>query len=216
MGMLTTRRRVMGKNKPYDAEVEYIEFYKSNKPQKFPYITLNHKITDILTEFYIDVAITDKSETNYILSNQYDINHRLFRFIYRDDTKGFELKYNSPAVGQQPSPWDIKEGAINRLHIAWNYIEDLDTGNKADGYQSNTDFTNDYPIRLGGSYYSADFGGYFRLYSLKVLHDGELLYDLIPVRKDKTGYLYNRITGELMGNEREDSEKEFGFGPDIN
>lgn len=34
--------------------------------------------------------------------------------------------------------------------------------------------------------------------SFTILKNGKLLYDMIPVRRDDTGYMYNKVTGQFM------------------
>lgn len=50
-----------------------------------------------------------------------------------------------------------------------------------------------------------------KLYSLKITVDNSLVRDFIPVRVEQTGYLYDRVSGELFGN---DGTGSFTLGPD--
>lgn len=51
-----------------------------------------------------------------------------------------------------------------------------------------------------------------RLYYLKVFDGDTAIFDFIPVRKNGLGYLYDRVNGELFGNNGSGS---FTLGPDI-
>ena len=50
-----------------------------------------------------------------------------------------------------------------------------------------------------------------RLYSCKIWVDGVLLRDMIPVRLGQVGYLYDKVSGQLFGN---DGTGNFILGPD--
>jgi len=40
----------------------------------------------------------------------------------------------------------------------------------------------------------------FRVYSCQIYENDILLFDLIPVKKDGVGYLYNKVTKQLLSN----------------
>lgn len=52
----------------------------------------------------------------------------------------------------------------------------------------------------------------FILYSFQWRRNGNLLFDLIPVRKNGVGYLYDRVSGELFGNAA--GSGSFSYGDD--
>ena len=51
-----------------------------------------------------------------------------------------------------------------------------------------------------------------RIYYFKVSQNGTLILDLIPVRKDGVGYMYDRVSGQLFGNQ---GSGDFVVGPDV-
>lgn len=53
----------------------------------------------------------------------------------------------------------------------------------------------------------------FILYSFQWRRDGNYLFDLIPVRKDGVGYLYDKVSGTLFGNAA--SSGAFTYGNDV-
>lgn len=55
-------------------------------------------------------------------------------------------------------------------------------------------------------------GAYMRLYRFSIMYNGEPIIDLIPVRDDVVGCLYDTISGQLFYNEGTD---EFIVGPDL-
>ena len=52
----------------------------------------------------------------------------------------------------------------------------------------------------------------FILYSFQWRRNGDLLFDLIPVRKNGVGYLYDKVSGELFGNAA--GSGSFSYGDD--
>ena len=52
-----------------------------------------------------------------------------------------------------------------------------------------------------------------RFYSCTITQGNEVVMDLIPVRKSSIGYMYDRISGELLGNNGTGS---FALGPNVN
>lgn len=53
---------------------------------------------------------------------------------------------------------------------------------------------------------------YVNLYSMQIYQDfTNLIFDLIPVRKDGVGYMYDRVSGQLFGNS---GTRNFILGPD--
>lgn len=76
-------------------------------------------------------------------------------------------------------------------------------------------FTPSYNIRLFGSAgvsgsYSVWYG---KMYGAQISNGSDIIMDLIPVRKDGVGYMYDKISGNLLGNNGTGS---FIIGPDIN
>jgi hypothetical protein len=64
------------------------------------------------------------------------------------------------------------------------------------------------------------FGGYannyrypIRIYSFYIKVDDNKIYDLIPVRDNGVGYLYDKVSGQLFGNAN--SSGEFTYGNDV-
>lgn len=216
MGMLGMRRRLMmNNNKPYDKEIEYLESKRGPVTQTFPYITIPHIIDDADTELYIKFLIT-QNDTNYIITNQYDTINEVYRFIVTN-TGVLKFLYNSlPSAADVQ--FNIEPLSIYHCHTFVEndkfVLENIDSGVRRERPMDSHQFINQNPLRVFGSYSPTITGCYARIYELKILHKGELKFDLIPVRKGDKGYFYNKVTGRLFGNERENSEWEFILGPD--
>lgn len=205
----------MNNNKPYDKEIEYLESKRGSVAQTFPYITIPHIIDDADTELYIKFLIT-QNDTNYIITNQYDTINEVYRFIVTN-TGVLKFLYNSlpSAVDVQ---FNIEPLSIYHCHTFVEndkfVLENMDSGVRREYPMVSYQFINQNPLRVFGSYAQTNSGCYVRIYELKILHKGKLLFDMVPVRKGDKGYFYNKVTGRLFGNERENSEWEFILGPD--
>ena len=58
----------------------------------------------------------------------------------------------------------------------------------------------------------ADRKSKMRLHSFSIVRNGERILDYIPVRKGTVGYLYDRVSGKLFGNEGSGA---FSYGSDV-
>ena len=72
----------------------------------------------------------------------------------------------------------------------------------------------DFGVNVGVYNYSVNSttGWQAKVFSAKVYVNDELVFDGIPVRKDGVGYLYDKVSGLLFGNEGTGS---FVIGNDI-
>ena len=70
----------------------------------------------------------------------------------------------------------------------------------------------DATLVIGQIISNAQFVG--KLYSFRIEDDNNInIIDLIPVRVGTTGYMYDRVSGQLFGN---DGTGDFIVGPDKN
>ena len=69
-------------------------------------------------------------------------------------------------------------------------------------------------FNLFSRHYSNNGGNLFpaRLYGVKFSEGGVVVHDFIPVRKGNIGYMYDRVSGQLFGNQ---GKGEFVLGPDL-
>ena len=59
--------------------------------------------------------------------------------------------------------------------------------------------------------HGASYQNKVHLYSFSIEKSGEKIIDLIPVRKRSIGYMYDRVSGQLFGNQ---GTGDFIIGPD--
>lgn len=117
--------------------------------------------------------------------------------------------------------WKNLKSVDNDIHtfdVSGNGIIKLDDATynmSTDGnaYNSQSTFTCPYSLLL---FATNNINGFtcsyqFRIYSCQIYENDILLFDLIPVKKDGVGYLYNKVTKQLLGN---DGTGAFVLGPD--
>lgn len=202
MGTMINRRREMGgKNLPYDAEIEYL---KSMGTQWID----TGIIPDAATGFEAQVVCDHNNDDTYIIGLRNDSSDT--RWGVGHSNKGFYWCYGS----YQNSDRLIKLSA----NIKLNYLNDkkyiATNGNSTVNISlPSLSFVPAYNIRLFGSAgivasYSKWFG---EINYVKITQGDALVMDLIPVRVEQVGYMYDKVSGQLFGNA---GTGEFILGPD--
>lgn len=191
--LLARRREMMGASGSYDAEIEYLE---SSGAQ------------------YIDTGIIPDANTG-IQCTAFGIN-----------TDNFMVGLKDTASGN--TRWAIGNNGNNRyyygygitstiINIEQNVIALIELNflnskafkvSKADGTGGtsqalpNLGFTPQNQIRIFGS--SGVVASYAvwsgKIYAVQISQDTDIVMDLIPVRVGTTGYMYDRVSGQLFGN----------------
>ena len=191
MGTLLNRRRYMGggSSLPYDAEIEYLEADG-----------LERIVTDIISS----------SSMAYEAKYGFDaITKRTFLFgIYGNSGGGFV----AVAANGKYEPARLNVVLANGIHeLYFSKSESIIDGNT---YAAKEDlFVNraTWPITIFQYQKDELYGGVQRLYYFNVYNNGVKVYELIPVRIGQVGYLYDKVSGTLFGNNGTGS---FTLGPD--
>lgn len=192
-------------NKPYDSEVEYLQ---SDGNQ------------------YIDTGITPNANTGIYVKAGNAYVSQAFIVGCRNDNNNTRW-----CIGRKDIGWYYGYGASvtnknltsstnNIVELMLNYLNDKywlaygDSGNGAEIELSTLQFTPLYNIRLfGSSGISDSYSRYSgKIYSVKISQDSSIIMDLIPVRKDGVGYMYDKISKQLFGNSGTGS---FTYGTDV-
>lgn len=196
------RRRVMGKSLPYDAEIEYLETDGN------AYIDTGLSISyyrAIAGKYYVPNANNmiwgTKWYNNYFgyylrkeaNGNSYlKVNDKVYWF---KDSKNIEMHEFLFDIGNAyvvfdgvrtdfPAPSQLPIQKDNNKEILFKYW----TGGTSNGYDTK------------------------RIYYAKYWEAGVLMRDFIPVRIGTTGYMYDKVSGQLFGNA---GTGEFILGPDV-
>ena len=185
----------------YDAEIEYIE---STGTQ---WIDTGIKPTEKTSaQFKVyNKAITGGSIFGY--SGQNDTrDYRIFNY---DGSICFDIMFSRiNGTGWSPGSW-------RELEIGNYYVKDLETQNILLTGSTKSSFIGDESIKLN---YAYDPGQHAVSISqnkwayVKIYENNVLVRDMIPVRVGQVGYMYDKISGELFGNQ---GSGNFTLGPDV-
>lgn len=199
------RRRFGGKSLPYDAEIEYLE---STGTQ------------------YINTGITPDANTG-IQCIAFGINPDNFMVGLKDTASG-------------NTRWAIGNSGNNRYYYGYGSTSSIFSINQDVIALIGLNFLNSRTFNVskvdgtGGAYYSLPvlsftpqnqiriFGSSGvvasyttwsgKMYSVKISQNADVIMDLIPVRVGTTGYMYDRVSGQLFGN---DGTGNFNLGNDV-
>lgn len=189
----------------YDAKIEYLA---STKTQ---YIDINI-VPDENTGIYIKASYEDNSDL-YAVGMRNDTNNT--RWLIGKSVDGWYYGYGTYANTNEhlPKTNTIAECKLNYLNSKkWEA-----TGNNNDTISCNLptlSFTPAYNIRLFGSAGIVKDYTHFlgKIYFVKISQGSEIIMDLIPVRIGNIGYMYDKISKKLYGN---DGDGDFILGEDI-
>lgn len=197
---------------PYDHKILYLESENTYDlgNEHLQYIDL-----DIIPNENTGIYIKLKPSAGY---DQYFIgirdNSQNTRWLLgRDYDKGYYYGYNNFYYFTNNNQYS----GITELKL--NYLNNKKTSAIIDNnfYEydlPSLEFIPQNNIRLfGGSGYNANYTkGICCIYECKITQGNKIVYDLIPVRKDGVGYMYDKVSNTLFGN---DGTGDFILGPDI-
>lgn len=195
-----------GKRLPYDAEVEYLQ---SDGGQ---YINTGIAASSALNDAQIDITYSSSSTSGdvYIFGGGNTFNTSIQCVI------NTTTKYNQPSWGESLSIANgYQADAITTLRMTYNnYAVSFGSTSLTGSFTSTSRTLNDRDIYLFRANRSS--GGTntkpVRIYAFKVSRNGVAIQDCIAVRKGTVGYLYDRVSGKLFGNE---GTGDFVLGPDV-
>lgn len=191
------RRMMMAANVNSGSALPYdrIEYLQSNGVDT-QYIQLPINVQEGL-DIYCKFSIVEASSYGYIFGNQESGTNYLI--VRQNGTSGkIQVMLVNGSSGATESLSHI--GDIRDIHIhLWNesqtcLLDDTTLLNKTESYNN----TSNFKIRLWSP--ASAFKGKVRIYSFSVyLHDA-LVLDLIPVKDNGVGYMYDKVSGQLFGN----------------
>lgn len=210
-GVFTLGRDVDPIPTSYDAPVKYLKF----TGHQFIDIGVH---ADLSTKVTLRCYSTSFNLSTLILSSCYNASNSLYfsrgsgsrwSALFGNTTEGYVFHDKLPSVSG--NNWvDILLSNTTRRVKAVNK-----TGCIEDDREVTTPFLTNESLTLAG-YTGGNTAGWtsYRGYiaSLQIRNATGLIRDFIPVRKNGVGYLYDRITGNMFGN---DGAETIGYGPDI-
>lgn len=173
----------------YDAEIEYLQ---SSGTQ---YIDLNFgfdKTDEVYTSFAILTTTNDKYINSPIIWNN---NNNRFGMGYHNG--GYCIGYgNNPTTGTLMSPKTANDTKIHNWEYK-NYVFTITDLNVTKNVSSITFGGTTKNLRL---FFGLNANTKAKIASYKHIKNGQTVIDLIPVRIENIGYMYDKVSGKLFGN----------------
>lgn len=196
------RRRVMGigNNLPYDSRVAYLGTTGTQ------YIDTNVTLSRS-AEFHIKFMLTSDTATAPLFgsrmttsSNAYalQVTHSQLRFGFANSTSSLSITF-------EDNTWYTVDFVAGKLYLDGVQIESRNTSTSTTPpYRAHL-----FCIRASSQYY---LGSGYRISEFSLYRNGTTLIDLVPVRIGSVGYMYDKVSGTLYGN---DGTGSFTYGSDI-
>ena len=213
--------------KPYDAVVEYLEAPNSatTAGSENPYITTSLMPADDLGARFRFMSLVNG---DFPLFGQQTSAGK--NWYFGGSSRGYYFSWVSTISDFRPpvtnSTLDVY---FNHLNSRVMRLAGVDGSTVTLGGQTQSEVSRSintawsstgtlYPIWIfnfnqKGSPYGN--GGHYRVFSAQFTKGSEVVMDLIPVRKDGVGYLYDKVSGELLGNSNATATVSFTYGDDI-
>lgn len=210
--MIAARQIAFGKaagaKKPYDAEIEYLE----STGTQYIDTGLDFDSGDWACDAFL--TVTENLNELYIISTKLTGVGGLYSFAYMNGTQ-IRLAYSSNIAAIKTVSDDFfSQGFVWKSRFT-NGSQTLEVGEyKLSANQQFKALTNPeaYSIIIGGAVTLGSKGKGVRFGEIKIYHNSILVRDFIPVRVGSVGYMYDRVSGQLFGNQ---GTGEFVLGPDI-
>jgi hypothetical protein len=203
--LINLRNALMsGKRLPYDAEVEYLE--SSGTQFIDTLVNADSNLSVEITMANAGTPLTNVNPVGVILATPRCRHHLNFE---RNRVNYYFGKGDSCVVGLEYRPADdevftFKVDAISKTFTLGSFLGTFPNGTFDTGLS--------YWL-FGRNGTTPPYLGSLRIYSAKLWNGSILVRDYIPVRKGNVGYLYDRVSGALFGNQGTDN---FVLGPDKN
>ena len=184
--LIQRHREMMGASVPYDAEVEYL---RGTGDQYIDTNVYGNKETAMEVDF---MALEHGSDSDAVFGSRITGGNTNSISVFTSTS------YVNQRFGSQSYGYMFSKDVRYRVRLDKNGIYENDITLRA--WQQINDFTTPSALCL----FRVGAGGFtkFRgnVYSAKIWQSGNLILDFIPVRVDTTGYMYDRVSGQLFGN----------------
>lgn len=197
----------MAKALPYDAEIEYLE---SSGTQWIDTGIIPDADTGISIDFYRlgdtqsagALYIFGVTETNKRFYGIYRVRPEILQWGYKTtvvrDNTNCSIPFGTK-IAFKLNYLNNKQAYLSTTDYTWEISSDGDAfEHSIDIFRANNSDT--YPLFRG------------RIYGFKITQGSEMVMDLIPVRVGQVGYMYDKVSGQLLGNS---GSGEFILGQDI-
>ena len=191
--------------KPYDAEVQYLTSHKTE------WIDTGI-IPNASTGLHIKASMTDDYDS-YMIGLRNDTNNTRWGVGH---SEAFYWCYGGYQSGSDRVVARSAEMKLNYLNDKKFVVKTTSTTKQWN--LPTLSFTPSYNIRIFGAAGSVAPSAFYTtwkgtIYFVKITQGDNVLMDLIPVRKNGVGYMYDRISKQMLGNVS--GSGSFAYGPDV-
>ena len=206
------RRRMMmgGSAKPYDAEVEYLDSSGTQWIDTGVYGS-NTLVVSMEINVLVEYAKSPDAEIIGSVSDRWNGIRRGYEFLYATkSSRAFAWWYEK----HESIPCNIYIGNKCSITISNGVfsIKDYTGVNHTINIAQSGSFTTSTTLPIFATRNpDMRFSSQLRVYSVQMKRNGVTILDFIPVRKNGVGYMYDKVSGQLFGNQ---GEGQFIIGPD--
>lgn len=189
---------------PYDAELEYLASEQDAK------IDTGVSGANNNLSFDFEIMAEPTAYTFYMLGNYRGTSYKSVRFVIESNGKA-HLIINANANVANAYKYAFTTGV--KHHITATRAKTNVDGVEYTNGTGSSDTANDYNIYIFASYPNPTAQrGKVTIYYFKIYDNGTLIRDYIPVRVGQVGYMYDKVSKTLFGN---DGSGSFILGNDI-
>lgn len=201
---LLNRRRELG----LPSHIIPIEYLEKNENSGKVYFNLNYAPKDFDNDLYAGLMLLGYGDGGYntlIGTDNNDANSATYRVIQAiTNANGYVYVYWG-------STNDRKTATTISINVKYD-VTILRDGNFSFNNINGVAPIN-FPRNTENIFYIFNGNVYGRIYYCKLIKADDVIFDLIPVRIENKGYLYDKITNKLF---KSTGDGKFTLGPDIN
>ena len=154
--------------------------------------------------------MSDTAEWQHILGDRYSNNSRIFSIIVNTSTKAAYFSCGSTNQLNVNNAFSLGVQSTYKKSGNTIYINGTAKGTITEQIFTTPNNIVLFGARNNGTLVYPFFG---RIANCKFLRDGNTIRDFIPVRKNGVGYMYDKVSKQLFGN---DGTGSFTYGNDKN
>lgn len=202
--------------RPYDAEVEYLEVSEASEGQ--PWIDTEFVPKDFDIYYKVDMQyngiLNYKSGSTRMIGAYTDVYIACYRIATGpNDIRSIMIQNGNLTSGIPATmPITLGERLVIESFPDNSYIVN-DVEGKTTYSKGSNNNTSTFKIFLNSNQNGSK--ALIKVYSFVLKKADKLIFDMIPVRKGNEGYLYNKVDGKLYGNVNDADGSHFLLGPDI-
>ena len=199
--------------KPYDAEVEYLDANATSG-----------------TTMYIDTGLypSDTMGARVCFANKSNSGTGLFGtwsstgnrwyfggspyYVGWNGITASASRYSGTTNVQYEIYFNYMNDRRNRITQDGNVVHEFANSPAWGGGDSSSILLFSLRKQDGTTYYK---GNFFRIWSARFTDGNRIVQDLIPVRKDGVGYMFDKVTGTLLSNTKPSGAPDFVYGNDV-